>query len=179
MTASLGLIWPDKGQADWLVQSRRVVAGGHPSSHAIAIEYQMALQGNRCIGVINHKANLAAPKWRFIEFLNTATANEEGFFLGDSPAHIDFIRIRHGIGVLADNNMAFFQTQNSLCFDTKGLDIELSARGDQGIPERFATVLRYMHLVTQFADKADANYSGRNTGNAAFTNAHIGKSFAV
>ena len=64
----------------------------------------------------------------------TGPANEVLLVEADRPFHVAFQRVRHGVGVLPDDDVLLFQAQYSLRLQPERSDVELAARVDDGFP---------------------------------------------
>src|SRR5581483_9892573 len=76
-------------------------------------------------------------------------------------------RVRQGVGVLADDEMALLQPQNALGLHAEGLQPKFRSCFYQGFPQVPAMRTRTMDLVAQFADEADAEQTTRHAGHFA------------
>ena len=80
---------------------------------------------------------------RFLD-RDRAHANKIRLLARDRPGHIGFMRIGQPVGILADNDMPFFQTEETLSFYAERPDAGALAGLDQHVPESFALARWHM-----------------------------------
>ena len=66
------------------------------------------------------------------------TANKKRFFSRYGPRHVGLGWEGQSIGILTDDDMSFFKSQNPLSLKTERSNIEFFTAGYQSIPERLA-----------------------------------------
>ena len=143
------------GQADDLAQGGGILAGGDVAADVRAVKHQMAFQRLQA-AFGQAETHQCAFQWLGFEDVYRAAADEERLGATDRPAHVDFRRVSHSIGVLTDDHVAFFHAQQALGFDAKGTDVVYFASLNQRIPKLESMTCRYVDFITQLADKTDS-----------------------
>ena len=74
----------------------------------------MVLCGQTRLGGRQEKTDQPATLLLRVQFPKAAATDEKWLVAGNGPLHLDFARCGHGIGILSDDHMAFFQCQVAL-----------------------------------------------------------------
>jgi len=94
------------------------------------------------IGLREPRKRVATDEIRLVEFCD--------------PRHAGFVRARKGVGIHADNNVAFLEPQQPLRFHAKRPDAKTSPSLQQFVPEVLAILGREVNFPSGFAHKSDA-----------------------
>src|SRR5690349_3008275 len=110
----------------------------------------MALPGTRA-PFRQREADELLPPRLTLENLQAALPDEERLRHTQGPLRADLQRIGQAVGVLADDHVAFLETQDSLRFDTERTDAEALARAQHRVPDTHGVACRKMDFVSHLA----------------------------
>ena len=155
------------GEADHLVQRGRAHSGGDAADDLLALQHQVAFLGAGVAVVGEREADQFAGQRLLGLDLRRAAADEERLGLGDRPGHVGLPDAGEAVGVLADDDVAFFEAQHALGFDAEGADAFGPAGRHQRVPQGFALACRHVDLIAELADEADPHDARRDAGDRA------------
>src|SRR6185436_13387296 len=124
LRAGLGTVRRDEGEADDLVQRRAASDGGDAADDFLVLDNQLAfLRYLGCFGLLRQREAGEDPLERAgADDAQASLADEERLVVFDGPGHVGFIGIGEAVGVLADDDMGFFQPQDALGLHAEGAD---------------------------------------------------------
>src|SRR5260370_39154778 len=82
-------------------------------------------------------------------------------------------RCRKSIGILADNQMALLEAENSLSLDAERPQTLVTAGFQDRFPQVPGKMAGAMDFVSQLSHKADSQQSAADAGYVRFSNRHI------
>ncbi len=88
--------------------------------------------------------------------LERATPEEIGLVKLHHPRQARAVRVGERVGVLADDDVLLFETQDALRLEAEGLDAEFPACFDDRVPHMGPVRARHVDLVAQLSDEPDS-----------------------
>ena len=81
--------------------------------------------------------------------------------------------MRQTIGILTNNQVTFFQSQQTLCLNSERADAIGLAGFHQCIPQRCSVLGGYVNLIAPLADETHPHDACRDTGDHALSHGEV------
>src|SRR6185436_14813181 len=72
--------------------------------------------------LIEREADEDSLEWARAYDAEAPLADEERLVVFDGPGHVGFVGVREAVGVLADDDVGFFEAEHALSLDSEGTD---------------------------------------------------------
>src|SRR5262249_20772462 len=105
--------------------------------------------------------------------LDGAAADVEWLGLADRPGHVGLVGMREAIGILADDDVTLFQTENALRLDAEGTDALRLAGFHERVPDMLATMRGHVDLVAELTNESHTQQTTRHARHGTQAHAQI------